>query len=214
MKRNIIFDMDGVIFDTERFFLQCCVPAAESLGMQGMEEVALKCIGLTEEETARVVVSHYGEEAPLEEYREETFRIFREKYEKEGLPLKPGAEEILRWLSEDGSRIALASSTKTEIVRMELKDAGLIGYFHVIVGGDQAERSKPAPDIFLKAAEELGAEPKQCFVIEDSFNGVRAANAAGMRVLMVPDLLEPDEEIRSLTEGVFGSLHEVRAYLE
>ena len=86
--------MDGVIFDTERFFLQCCVPAAESLGMQGMEEVALKCIGLTEEETARVVVSHYGEEAPLEEYREETFRIFREKYEKEGRVLIVAPDDI------------------------------------------------------------------------------------------------------------------------
>ena len=76
-----------------------------------------------------------------------------------------------------------------------------------------AKRSKPAPDIFLKAAEELGARPEECFIIEDSFKGVCAAHAAGARTLMVPDLLEPDDEIRALAEAVFPSLIEVKEYL-
>ena len=214
MKRNIIFDMDGVIFDTERFFLDCCVPAAEAVGLKNMKEAALQCIGLTEKETEQKLISIYGEDAPLEKYREETFRIFRRRYDAEGLPQKAGADEILKWLREEHFRIALASSTKTEVVKRELEDAGLIGYFEVIVGGDMAERSKPAPDIFLNAAKRLGEDPADCFVIEDSYHGVRAAHAAGARVLMVPDLLEPTEEIGELAEAVLPSLADALVYLK
>lgn len=207
--RYVIFDMDGVIFDTERFYIDCCVPAAEKVGLTGMHEVALGCIGLTVEETEKRLIAAYGEDAPLKEFHEETFRIFRRRYEEEGLPIKPGVREILTWLREAGARVALASSTYTDTVRTELADADLIDYFDVIIGGDMAKRSKPAPDIFLQAAEALGVDPSECFIIEDSFNGIRAAFAAGARPLMVPDLLEPDEEIRGMAEAVFPSLYEV-----
>ncbi len=207
--RYVIFDMDGVIFDTEQFYIDCCVPAAEKVGLAGMREVALGCIGLTVEETEKRLVAAYGEDAPLKEFHEETFRIFRRRYEEEGLPVKPGVREILTWLRETGTKVALASSTYTDTVRTELADAGLIDYFDVTIGGDMAKRSKPAPDIFLQAAEALGADPSECFIIEDSFNGIRAAFAAGAKPLMVPDLLEPDEEIRGMAEGVFPSLFEV-----
>ena len=109
--------------------------------------------------------------------------------------------------------MALASSTRTELVRRELKDAGFIKYFSVIIGGDMVSHSKPHPEIFLKAAEVLGAAPGDCYVIEDSFNGIRAAAAAGMHPLMVPDMIQPTEEILALTEMVFPSLNEVTAYL-
>lgn len=205
----VIFDMDGVIFDTEQFYIDCCVPAAEKVGLTGMREVALGCIGLTVEETEKRLIAAYGENAPLKDFHEETFRIFRRRYEEKGLPIKPGVREILSWLREAGTKVALASSTYTDTVRTELADADLIDYFDVIIGGDMAKRSKPAPDIFLQAAEALGADPSECFIIEDSFNGIRAAFAAGARPLMVPDLLEPDEEIRGMAEAVFPSLYEV-----
>lgn len=210
---NVIFDMDGVIFDTERFYLDCCLPAAEEAGLDGMYEVALGCIGLTVDETEKRLLAAYGDQALLDRFHERTGEIFRSRYEQEGLPVKPGAREILIWLRETGARTALASSTDTKTVRMELTDAGLIEYFDVIIGGDQAKRSKPAPDIFLKAAEMLGADPAKCYIIEDSFNGVRAARAAGASVLMVPDLLQPDEDVRALTDRVFPSLFEVREHL-
>ena len=207
--RCVIFDMDGVIFDTERFYLECSVPAAERLGLKGMAEVCYDCIGLTEEETEKRLLRAFGEEAPLEEFYKEISAVFRKRYEEEGLPVKDGVREILAWLRENKIPTALASSTKTEIVRMELHDAGLDKYFDLIIGGDMAGRSKPAPDIFLKTADLMGMDPADCIVIEDSFNGIRAASSAGMIPVMVPDLLQPDDEMRALAFRIEGSLKEV-----
>jgi len=225
---NIIFDMDGVIFDTERMYLACCVPAAEKLGLDGIEKVSYECIGLTETESNKKLLAFIGNEVLLDEFNQEMYRIFMERYEAEGLPLKEGAAELLAYLKGAGesgacaavARTAIASSTRSDIVEMELRDAGLLGYFDVIVGGEMAGASKPEPDIFLLAAERLGLAiedgkiAEKCFVIEDSFNGVRAAHAAGATVLMVPDLLKPTEEILALTDHVFDSLVDVQAWLE
>ena len=243
MVNYIIFDMDGVIFDTERFYLECLRPAAETVGLENIEEIALACTGLTEEETQKKLIDFYGPDAPLEQLNAETMKHFRTKYEAEGFPEKPGVREILSWLREMKIPTAIASSTRTDIVRKELSDAGLLDCFDVVIGGDLAEKSKPAPDVFLKAAEALksagaqesagastavedldsaGASPagaqdpdlSEFYVIEDSFNGIRAASAAGMKPLMVPDLLQPDDEIRALAWKVFPSLKEVLAYLK
>lgn len=221
---NIIFDMDGVIFDTERFWLDCCIPAAEELNMEGFAEVYPRCIGLTEPETWKVVMDAYGDRALLEEMYAKAGEIFLKRYEEGGLPVKPGAREILTWLHQQQIPTALASSTKEEIVTKELADAGLLRYFDVLTCGDHVERSKPAPDIFIEAARRLGqARPREsgadltpadCFIIEDSFNGIRAAAAAGAQPLMVPDMLEPTEEIRALTYKIFRDLFEVRDFLQ
>ena len=209
----VISDMDGVIFDTEQFFLDCLRPAAEAMGLKDIDTVAYDCIGLTVEETDRKLIEFYGPDVPLEEFRRKTSEIFDARYEAEGFTVKPGVRELFQYLRDQGIPVAVASSTRTDLVARELEDAGLKQYFDIIIGGNMAKRSKPAPDIFLKAAEELGARPEECFVIEDSFKGVRAAHAAGARTLMVPDLLEPDDEIRALAEAVFPSLIEVKDYL-
>ncbi len=214
MIRNVIFDMDGVILDTERLYIECCVPAAEKLGLAGIVEVAKECTGLTDEETRRRFREHYGENAPLEEFYQETFRTFMDRFNQDGVPLKEGVVELLEFLKRAGAKIAIGSSTEVEIIRMELREVGVLDYFDVIVGGDMAKASKPAPDIFLLAAEKLGQDIRDCIIIEDSFNGVRAARSAGGIVFMVPDLLQPTEEIRALTDRVFGSLDEVREWLE
>ena len=212
--KYIIFDMDGVIFDTERMYLECCKPAAEKLGLEDIETVSMKCIGFTREATYNLLREHYGQDAPIDAFNEETRNEFLRRYHSEGMPVKKGARELLAWINENKIPVALASSTGTEIVKTELEQERLKQFFHVIVGGDMVSRSKPAPDIFLKAAELLSADPKECVVIEDSFNGVRAAWAAGMNVIMVPDLLQPDDEIRSLANEVKGSLLEVLDYFQ
>ena len=213
---NVIFDMDGVIFDTERLYLECCRPAAEKLGLSSeeIEEASLECVGLTDVETHKKLRACIGDDALLEQFNQEMHRTFIDHYEKYGLAIKEGAVELLAYLKERGAKIAIGSSTEVDIVTMELRDAGLLQYFDVVVGGDMAKASKPAPDVFLLAAERLGVNIKDCIIIEDSFNGVRAARSAGATVFMVPDLLEPTEEIRGLTDWVFGSLLEVRGWLE
>ena len=207
--KAVLFDMDGVIFDTERLYLECCGPAAEKFGFDGIEDACLQCVGLTDEATHQMLYEIYGQDAPLEDFFEEAVRVFMARYEAEGLRVKTGVREILTWLHENKIPTALASSTEIDIVKEELAGAGLDTFFDVIVGGDMAERSKPAPDIFLKAAELLGCDPSDCIVIEDSYNGIRAAAAAGTKPIMVPDLLPPTDEMRTLAVVVRTSLLDV-----
>ena len=126
--------------------------------------------------------------------------------------MKPGVNELLEFLSENGIKTALASSTKTETVKNQLRDAGILKYFTVVVGGDMVSHSKPNPEIFLQAADKLGVDPAKTYIIEDSFNGIKAAYAAGAKPLMVPDMIEPDEEIEKLCHKIFVNLHEVRDF--
>ena len=211
---NVIFDMDGVIFDTERMFLECVKPAAEKFGLVGIEDVAHECIGLTEVETKRLMRERFGKDAPLEAMDQEAVRIFQKRYQEDGLTVKEGAIELLEYLKATGARIAIGSSTRHDIVEMELRGAGLLEYFDVLACGDMVEHSKPEPDVFLLAAEMLGAVSEKCIIIEDSFNGVIAARRAGATVFMVPDLLQPTEEIRAMADKVFKSLVEVKQWFE
>lgn len=205
--KAFIFDMDGVIFDSEKLYLQCCIEAAEIFGINDIEEVVLSCIGLTTEKTHERYRQAYGDDFPLEEYWKEATSRFRKKAEGGLLPVKDGAGEILAKLSDREIPTALASSTRTEMVMRELKAAGLDKYFNVIIGGDMVTKSKPEPDIFLLAAEKLGFEAKDCAIIEDSRNGIRAARAAGGFVIMIPDLVQPtDEEREKYTDIVLSDL--------
>ena len=211
---NVIFDMDGVIFDTERLYLECIRPAAEKYGLAGFDEVAHACIGRTDVETKKLMRKAFGEDAPLEAVEQEAFKVFQKRYEEEGLPVKDGAVELLEYLKRAGARIAVGSSTAHDVVEMELRDAGLLQYFDALACGDMVEHSKPEPDVFLLAAEMLQETIADCIIIEDSFNGVIAARRAGATVFMVPALLEPTEEIRAMADKVFGSLIEVKEWLE
>lgn len=209
----VLFDMDGVIFDSERMLRDCWRAIADREGLEGMQEVYGLCIGVNQRASDEILRQAYGRDFPVERFKKEAVGLFHERIAKEGLPVKPGAREILQALRERGVPLALASSTDQGPVRRELAEAGLLDCFNVLVTGDMVKNSKPHPEIFLAAAELLGVRPGDCFVIEDSYNGVRAAAAAGMRPLMVPDLLAPDEEMRALAEAILPDLNSAQSYL-
>ncbi len=214
--RAVIFDMDGVIFDTEQLYISCCKAVAGKYNMGDdakVEAVCHKCIGVTSTVTRQNLLDTYGEDFPLEDYFADSMKIFMERFGDGKHLIKPGVHELFAYLKQEGYRIALASSTKTATLSGELENAGLLQNFHVVVGGDQVSRSKPEPDIFLRAAELLEEKPEECFVIEDSYNGIRAAHAAGMHPIMVPDLLPPTEEMQEKAEVILDSLHDVVNYL-
>ena len=210
---TVIFDMDGVIFDSEILVLQCWREVAERHGIKNVDVACHECLGTNSVVSKGIFLKHYGENFPYDEYKQEMAEVFFSRAAGGKLAKKPGVEELLRYLREDGFKVGLASSTREALVRKELSEGGLIEYFDQIIGGDKVKRSKPEPDIFLEACRHLGVEPEKCYVIEDSYNGIRAAHAAGMHPIMVPDLMEPTEEMNTLAEEILESLDEVRRFL-
>lgn len=218
MNRNIlykavVFDMDGVIFDSERAVMQCWKEVASRHNIPDIEKAILACTGTTMVRTREIMLNLYGADFSYDEYARESSAIFHSRYDGGRLPMKQGVKEVLTFLKEHDKKIALASSTRQQVVTDELRDAGIIEYFDRIICGDMVSRSKPAPDIFLKACEELNISPSDSYAIEDSYNGIRAAHAGGLHPIMVPDLLPADEEMQSLAEIVLPSLTSVMEYL-
>lgn len=210
----VIFDMDGIIFDSERAVLECWMEIAAEYGFTDFTEIYPRCIGANAASTKKVFMDFYGPDFPFETYKEERARRYHERYDNGRLPLKPGIKELLEYLKENNYLIGLASSTRSAVVIPQLRDAGLLSYFTDLTCGDMVARSKPEPDIFLKSCENLGVEPRQAIIIEDSYNGIRAAHRAGATPVMVPDMLEPDDEMRRLASHIFSSLLEVRDWLQ
>lgn len=208
----VLFDMDGVIFDSERACLSVWQELASQLGLEDIAQVFIRCIGTNKRRTAEI----FREAYPLLDFAAFDAAVrarFLARYGEGRLPVKPGAEAILRTLHELGVPLALASSTERAVVERELREAGLLQYFDALTCGDQVRHSKPDPEIFLLAARSLGREPGNCYVIEDSFNGIRAAAAAGMHPIMVPDMLLPDGEMERLAQVILPDLDAALRYL-
>ena len=214
MIKTVIFDMDGVLFDTEYLILQVWKKVAEKEAVSNIETVLRECIGRSYEDTRLIFRKFYGEDFDFEGFRTKADQICNKEIEEKGLPIKLGVEEILAYLREEGYKIGLASSTSREGVLSHLRRTGLEGYFEVVVGGDMVKQSKPNPEIYELACSLLGVKPEEAYCIEDSLNGIRAGNSAGLKVIMVPDLIEPTEEILPLLHMKCESLLEVKAYLE
>ena len=209
----VVFDMDGVLFDTERLCQLCWLKLAEEDGIPRMPEVYALCIGVNAQTTERIVYENYGKDFPYEEYCRRTSAMYNRYIEENGVPVKDGVRETLAALSAAGLRIAVASSTRREKVLRQLDNAGIRQYFEAVVGGDTVTHSKPHPEIFLTACEALGVAPESAIAVEDSHNGIRAAHAAGMIPVMVPDLLPATEEMRELSAYVAENMNDARDWM-
>ncbi len=209
----VVFDMDGVIFDSERATMQCWLSLADKYGIENIEKPYLACTGTTIAKTKQIMLEAYGEDFPYDEYAKEASRMYHEKYDGGRLPMKSGVVEILDFLKSNGKKIALASSTRKQTVINQLRDAKILDYFDEVITGDMVTKSKPEPDIFLLACEKIGVKPNRAYAIEDSFNGIRAAFRGGLRPIMVPDLLPANREMREKAEEVIDNLDNVVLYL-
>lgn len=210
----VVFDMDGVIFDTERLVIEFWKEVAKKHNIPNIEHTCIQCLGTNRVRTREIFLGNYGADFPFDPYRAEVTELFNTHYKGVPLPTKPGVRELLSYLQEQDIKVGLASSTAQHLVRDEIGTAGLLPYFQTLVCGDMVEHSKPAPDIFLKACEILNADPTKSIAIEDSFNGIRSAHCAGMTPIMVPDQVQPTDEIRALAFHVMPSLLDVLNWLK
>lgn len=208
--KAVIFDMDGIIFDSERLVLECWEKLAKEYHLENMHEAYLPCIGTNDIKTREIMIDHYGADFAYDEFRRESSVMFHEIVAREGLPVKKGVRELLEFLKSHRIPVGLASSTRLAVVTEELKQAGLYDFFQAVTGGDQLRRSKPEPDIYLMACEKLGVRPEDTYAVEDSYNGIRSSYSAGMMPVMVPDLLPPTEEMRRKSVIVLEDLLQVR----
>ena len=199
MIRAVLFDMDGTIFDTEVIYRRCWFRAAKDVGFDEDIDLFLSRVcGLNQTDMTALFRRVYGEKVPFEVLWGRWLECVDEEMSRGVLSLKAGAPEILFALKERGIKIALVTSSGQKTVAGYLQKANLEGVFNVIVTGNQVTHGKPHPECFLTAAKELGIAPADCVVVEDSPNGIKAAHAAGMYTVMVPDLHPCTEELRSL----------------
>ena len=210
----VIFDLDGVILDTEGISYDAWKRAVADFGGVLDDDVYRSIVGLKTTDIEEVFHLSFGQAFPLAEVSKRRSEYIQEYIAENGVEIKPGFNELNSFLESRGLHKAVATSSTRFLAARKLKRAGLIDKFDAIVCGDEVANGKPAPDIFLEAAKHLGVKPEECLVLEDSENGVRAAHAAGMNVILIPDLIEPSEEIAELAEEIFTSLCEVSAFLQ
>ena len=213
MYSAVIFDLDGVMLDTEPISRAGWQLAVSKFGLELSDEVFLKMVGLGIGDIGNVFKEAFGDEFDYEQARKMRLEYMKEHIDKNGIGIKPGVFEVLDFLDEQKVPRAIATSTTRKFAERKLALTKLGDRFDTIVYGDQIENGKPSPDIFLAAAKQLNVPAEKCLVIEDSENGIKAAHAAGMTVVMIPDLKQPTEQLRQMVVDVFASLHEVIEFL-
>jgi len=211
--KAVVFDMDGLLFDSESVYRDAMMATARDAGFEMPNDLFLKLVGIPWAGNVTLLVDHYGPDFDHEAFRKEATRRFHLVADAE-ICLKAGVIEILDALDRLKLPRAIATSSRHETVQHHLGQHGLLSRFDAFVAQGDYARGKPAPDPFLTAAARLGVAPQDCLALEDSHNGVRAAAAAGMMTVMVPDLLHATDEMQTLCVRIARDLHEVREMLE
>ena len=198
----VVFDMDGILIDSEPIMRTAAIRAAEELGHQLAESTYEGWMGLPPQAVEAAIIDTMGPDFPFDAYRERFIAIWDSHTDTHGVPAQPGIAALLARLSEHGVPFSVATSTRRSQAERSLALAGLGDFISAMVTGDEVEHGKPAPDIFLRAAAAIDAQPARCIALEDSAVGVRAAAGAGMLTIMVPDLHRPAPDIAALARYV------------
>jgi len=212
--KAVIFDLDGTLTDTEKYYQTAWPQALRECGYEPFPGIALELRSLGRPYAPAQFKEWFGEDYDYYAVREVRKRIVRELIAQNGIQLKPGAVEILTWLKEHGITVAMATANGLRRTEEHLSKIGIRDYFDRIICADMVEHGKPAPDIYAYACETLGLDPKETFAVEDSPNGIRSAYGAGCNVIMVPDLTEPDEELMKMLYARVDTLADIKDLIE
>ena len=214
--KAVIFDLDGSLVDSMWIWREIDIEFMNRYGYattrEELDAFQAEIDGMSFRETAEWVSSHYNIPRTVEEMMDDWNDMAWDKYAKE-VPLKEGVREFLDKCQQNNIKLGIASSNSRELVENVLTVHGIMDYFECIRTGSDGLPGKPAPDIYLMACEKLGADPKSAYAVEDSYNGIRSAHAAGMHAIMVPDMAPPTDEMHSLACAVLPDLIAVRDWL-
>ena len=205
MKLGAIFDMDGTLLDTERVYWNNWLKTADEFGVERNEKLPAAMSGSNLKSVPDIMKNFYPEVDAMK-YVERVIERAKAEFEK-NLVVKNGVVEILEYFSSEKIPMAVASSSRIDTIEKHLQRTGLAKYFSAFVSGDQVENGKPAPDIFLKAAEKINIPANDCYIFEDSFNGIRAAATSGGAAILIIDCVQPTEEIKKICAGVYDDMH-------
>lgn len=214
VSQALIFDMDGLMLDSEPLYQRAWQTAAQELGFVLENDLYLSLVGRSSEEADCMFVRTFGEKFPVQEFNRRWDQHWRSLIRQQGIKLQPGLLPLLDWVEQQGIPKAVGTSSNATEAELCLSMAGIRDRFDAIVTVDQVQVGKPAPDIFLAAASKLGKSPSQCLVLEDSNAGVQAAHAAGMTVIMVPDLQVPTAASQVISRQICDSLDEVLTLMQ
>ena len=207
--KGVIFDLDGLLIDSERMGIENAVKVAERMNVPITREVVKKTIGITYADTIACYLEHVGEKDKLDAFLKEESKAYDRLMDNNLVPLKPGAAELLEYLNNKGYQMVIASSSSHRYIVRMLEPKGVLGYFRDIISSNDVTKGKPDPQVFLIAASRMGLKPEECVVFEDSLNGLLAAVNGNFDCILVPDVISfSDEELKKATY-VFDSLEEV-----
>ena len=204
-----IFDMDGLLLDTERIFRDAFKKTCEVLGYEFDKSLFVKLIGTNSVKTKEIMINGFGKGFNYDIFRDNWLWNVKDYLSNNSIPVKEGAVKILEKIKAIPLPMAVATSTKYSDAVKSLESTGILNYFNFIVAGDQVSKGKPDPEIYRMTADKFGVMPDECIVFEDSENGVKSAYGAGMDVIQVPDLLEPSIELKSRGHRIYDSLDDV-----
>lgn len=211
--KGVLFDMDGVVLDTEKLYTRFWQEAAQELGYPMTREHALGMRSLSREIGERQLKAYLGDSVDYYQVRDKRIELMNAFIEEYGVEIKLGICELLSFLKEKGIKTAIATSSPLDRTKKYLSQVELVDEFDELISGHMVEHGKPEPDIYLYAASKLGLKPEECMVLEDSPTGILAAYRAGCIPVMVPDQDEPDKEVKKMAYAVVENLLAVKRLL-
>lgn len=209
MIKGVISDMDGVILDSEKLYVRFWCEAAIFYGFPMNREHALSIRSMARPFAIEKLQGYFGAEFDYDSVREKRIELMDAYVSQHGIEAKKGAQKLLGFLKENGYKVALATATPAQRAEEYLRRVDLLKYFDYVASARMVKNGKPKPDIYLFAAEKLGLKPEECLALEDSVNGVRSAAAAGCKTVLVPDLDNPEEQLKPLLYGTADGLEDV-----
>lgn len=213
MIKGAVFDMDGLMFDSERLVYETWQRMMDELGFEYNLEIFKNTIGLRTDMAESYYNSLYGERFCYQPLKQRSREIFLKRVSEEGVPIKKGLVELLEFLKSNNLKIAVATSTSAQTAHKIIRMAGVYDYFDAFVCGDDVRNGKPHPEVFLTAAERLSLPPTECVAFEDSINGIKSAHSAEMTTVMVPDYLQPTEEIIPMIDCLCDDLSQAIEFI-